>query len=136
MATKMFVSLAVKNLKASKAFFEGIGFSFNADFTNDEAACMVISDSSFVMLLPKEKFTQFTSKEIADPKKTCQVIVALSAEDRESVDQLIKKAIDNGATESRAPQDHGFMYSRGFEDLDGNLWESIWVNLSATTAEN
>lgn len=131
MDTKIFVNLAVKDLKRSMDFFLKLGFSFNAQFTNDEAACMVISDDIYAMLLTRERFKDFTKKEVADATRTTEVLTALSAESRARVDELTEKALAAGATEARAPEDHGFMYGRSVNDLDGHIWEFFYMDPSA-----
>jgi predicted lactoylglutathione lyase len=128
MATKIFVNLPVENLDRSMTFFKGLGYTFNQQFTDETAACMVISDDIYAMLLTKPKFAEFTPKTIVDAKSQTEVLVAISAESRESVDALLNKALHAGGTEPRDPQDYGFMYGRSFEDLDGHIWEIIWMD--------
>jgi uncharacterized protein len=130
MAMKIFVNLPVKHLGKSTDFFTKLGFSFNAQFTDENATCMVIGESIFVMLLVEKFFKTFIKKEICDTSKDSEAIIALSAESREKVDQLMSKAIDAGATEPRSAQDHGWMYGRNFEDIDGHLWEVFWMDES------
>ncbi|QNP69906.1 VOC family protein [Streptomyces roseirectus] len=127
----IFVNLPVADLTASKEFFTGLGYSINPQFSDDNAASVVISDTIVAMLLTKPFYSTFTSKEITDATKSSEVIVALSAENREAVDTLVDRAVSLGATESRDPQDHGFMYGRSFDDLDGHTWELIWMDPSA-----
>lgn len=119
----IFVNLPVRDLEASKAFFAALGYSFNPTFTDANAACMVVSDSIFVMLLTEAFFAGFTSKPTSDARAGTEVITALSAPSREAVDAMLKKALAAGAREPQAARDYGFMYQRGFEDLDGHLWE-------------
>lgn len=126
-ADKIFVNLPVKDLQASIEFFSKIGFEFNAQFTDDNATCMVINDHIFVMLLVEGFFKTFTKKEIADATKSTEVIVALSADSREQVDEIVNKALVAGGTTPNEPTDHGFMYGRSFQDLDGHLWELIYM---------
>ena len=128
MATKIFVNLPVKDLERSVAFFTGLGYAFNAQFTDDTAACMVISDDIYTMLLTEAKFREFTRKEIADAGKTTEVLTCLSAENREAVDALVDKALTLGGTEARDPMEYGFMYARSFNDLDGHIWEIMWMD--------
>ncbi|HEY3786885.1 MAG TPA: VOC family protein [Steroidobacteraceae bacterium] len=130
MIRQIFVNLPVKDLERSKTFFKGIGFSFNAQFTDDTAACMVISDTIYAMLLTHPKAKQFTSKEIADAHTTTEVFVALTVDNRSQVQELVDRAIRNGAKESRPPQDYGFMFGRSFEDPDGHIWEVFWMDPS------
>jgi len=131
MATKIFLNLPVLNLEKSIQFFKGLGYSFNQQFTDDSAACMVISNDIYAMLLTHDKFNQFTNKNIVDAKKNTEVLVCLSAESRNNVDELLNKALAEGAQEYREPQDYGFMYGRSFEDLDGHIWEVMWMDPSA-----
>lgn len=128
MATKIFVNLPVQNLEQSIGFFKGLGYTFNQQFTDDSAACMVIGENIYAMLLTHDKFNQFTPKRIVDAKKDTEVLVALSAESRDGVDALLEKALSGGAAETREPQDYGFMYGRSFEDLDGHIWEVLWMD--------
>ena len=110
-------------------FFSGLGYTFNQQFTDEKAACMVISETIYVMLLTEPFFKGFIpNKEVADTGKTKEVLVALSADSRQQVDDLVDKAIASGGKKLRAPEDHGFMYARSFEDLDGHVWEVIWMN--------
>lgn len=128
MAKQIFVNLAVKDLPKSKAFFEKLGYSFNAQFTNDDAACMVISDTIYVMLLKESFFKGFTKKELVDAKKATEVLVCLSADNRDQVDEIVKKAVAAGGRIYNDPQDHGFMYAHAFEDLDGHQWEYAFMD--------
>jgi len=136
MATKIFVNLPVKDLNRTVEFFTKLGFSFNPQFTDENATCMVIGEDIFVMLLVEKFFKSFTKKEICDATKDAEVIVALSAESRENVDQMINRVIQAGGTESREPQDHGWMYGRSFQDIDGHLWEVIYMDVSAMQKES
>ena len=130
MTTKIFVNLPVKDLNRAIEFFTKIGFKFNPQFTDKNATCMIISEDIFVMLLVEDFFKTFTKKEICNTLKNIEAIIALSAETREKVDEMISKAIEAGAPEPRKPQDHGWMYDRAFEDIDGHLWEIIFMNES------
>jgi predicted lactoylglutathione lyase len=130
MTTQIFVNLAVKNLPKSKAFFNALGYSFNPQFTNDDAACMVISDTIYTMLLTEPFFKGFTNKELVDAKKSTEVLVCLSAESRAAVDDIVRKAVAAGGRIYNEPQDHGFMYCHGFEDLDGHQWEFAFMEPS------
>ena len=125
MHKQIFVNLAVNDLPKSRAFFESLGFSFNPQFSNDQGACLVIGDNIFAMLLVKDFFKTFTSKPLADPRKSSEVLLCLACESRAEVDTLVAKAVAGGGTAPRTPQDHGFMYGHGFEDLDGHIWELI-----------
>ena len=131
MATSIFVNLPVADLDASKAFFEAIGFSINQQFTDATASCVVIDATIYVMLLTHEKFSQFTPKPIADAKAMSEVLLALSRDSREAVLDLFDKAIAAGATEARPGQELGFMMSRAFADLDGHIWEIVWMDPAA-----
>lgn len=132
MSRKIFVNLPVADLGKSIEFFSHLGFSFNAQFTDETATCMVISDSIFVMLLTQEKFSSFTpGREICDARKSTEVLVCLSADSRQAVDELLEKAIAAGGSSFREPQDYGFMYGRAFQDLDGHIWEIMWMDPAA-----
>ena len=131
MRTKIFVNLSVKDLNKTIEFFTKLGFKFNPEFTDENATCIIIGDDIFIMLLVEKFFKTFTKKEICDTYKNTEVIVALSAESREKVDQMINKVIESGGNESREPQDHGWMYGRSFEDIDGHIWEIIYMDESA-----
>ncbi|MEH2118916.1 VOC family protein [Nostoc sp.] len=131
MATKIFVNLPVKDLNRSVEFFTKLGFSFNAQFTDETSTCMIVSDDIFVMLLTHEKFKTFTPKEISDATKSTEVLVCLSSQSREKVDEMVRKAVTAGGTTYNEPQDHGFMYGHGFSDLDGHIWEIIYMEPSA-----
>lgn len=131
MATKIFVNLPVKNLNSSVEFFTQLGFSFNRQFTDETATCMIVTDGIFVMLLTETKFKTFTPKEICDAKKYTEVLVCLALESRAKVDEMVQKAVAAGGTTYNEPQDHGFMYAHGFQDPDGHIWELIFMESSA-----
>jgi len=131
MATKIFVNLPVKNLNKSIEFFTKLGYSFNQQFTDETATCMIVTDDIFVMLLTEEKFKTFTPKEICDARKSTEVLVCLSLESRAEVDEMVRKAVAAGGVTYNDPQDHGFMYGHGFQDLDGHIWELIYMEPSA-----
>ena len=132
MNTKMFVNLPVKDLKRTKEFFAGLGFAYNPQFTDDNAACMIVGEDNYAMLLVYDFFKTFIpkGKDIADSEKSVESIVSLTAESREKVDEMVDKAIQLGGKPSGS-QDYGWMYERGFEDLDGHLWEIGYMDLSA-----
>lgn len=130
MATQIFVNLPVKDLNKSVEFFTKLGYSFNAQFTNEDATSMIVDDNIFVMLLVEKFFKTFITKEIADATKTTEVILALSCESREKVDEMVNKAVEAGATATRK-NDHGWMYQWGYQDLDGHLWEVAYMDISA-----
>ena len=127
MHNQIFVNLPINDMQKSQAFFKGLGFSFNPQFTNDQGACMVVSENIYVMLLVKDFFQTFTGKPVADATKTTEVLIALSCDSRAEVDEQVKRALAAGGTAPRQPQDHGFMYAHGFEDLDGHVWELIYM---------
>lgn len=131
MSTKIFVNLPVKNLAASMTFFQHLGFSFNPQFTDETAACMVISDDIFAMLLTEEKFQSFTPKPISNAKQSTEVLIALSCESREAVTAMVEKAVAAGGSTYAEPKDYGFMLQHGFEDLDGHIWEVAYMDPSA-----
>jgi predicted lactoylglutathione lyase len=131
MPQMIFVNLPVKDLDKSMSFFKALGFSFNPQFTDETAACMVISDTIFAMLLTHAKFKEFTPKAIADATQTSEVLIALSRENREAVDKIVKDAVAAGGSTYNQPQDHGFMYGHGFQDLDGHIWEVMWMDPAA-----
>jgi uncharacterized protein len=128
MATSMFVNLPTSDLERSKAFFEGIGWKINPAFTDENAACVVIDENAFLMVLTREFYATFTDKPIVDPRVAVQTQTAFSRESREDVDAILEKALAAGGTEHRTAQDYGFMYSRDFEDPDGNLFGAVWMN--------
>ena len=123
MAKQIFVNLPVKDLKRSMSFFDKLGFKNNPQFTDDTAACMVVSDRIHVMLLTEAKFQSFTPKEISDARKTTEVLIALSFDSRQQVDAAVRTATSHGGSTYAEPKDYGFMYQRSFQDPDGHLWE-------------
>ena len=131
MARKIFVNLPIKEMERTKAFFTALGFAFNPQFTNEQGACMVVSEDIYVMLLVEPFFQGFTKKRIADATSATEVLVCLSCESRAEVDELVKKALAAGGKAPNPPQDHGFMYGHGFEDPDGHLWELMWMDPKA-----
>ena len=134
MHKQIFVNLPVADLTKSKAFFEALGLTINPQFTNDQAACVVVGESIYAMLLVHDFFKGFTSKPIADAKQTTEALVCLSCESRAEVDAVVAKAVAAGGSAPRSPQDHGFMYGHGFEDLDGHIWELAYMDMSAFPA--
>jgi predicted lactoylglutathione lyase len=128
MATSIFLNLPVKDLPKSMAFFRALGWDFNQQFTDETAASLVISDTIYAMLLTHEKFAQFTDKKIADTSTTAQVLICLSQDSKEAVHKLVDAAVKAGAKEPRPLQDYGFMINRTFEDLDGHVWEIIYMD--------
>ena len=130
MNKNIFVNLPVKDLDKSKAFFAKLGYTFNRQFTDETAACMVISDTIYAMLITHARFSDFTFKAIADSVKTTEVLIALSCESRDEVAKITDAAMAAGATEAKPPQDYGFMIVRSFNDLDGHIWEYMWMDPS------
>lgn len=131
MARKIFVNLPVRDLKRSMAFFAALGFSFNPQFTDETAACMVVSEDIYAMLLTHAKFKDFTPNPIGDASKSTEVLVCLSCADRAEVDDIVAKAVASGGRTFKGPVDHGFMYGHSFQDLDGHIWEWIWMDPGA-----
>jgi uncharacterized protein len=131
MATQIFVNLPVKDLNKSVDFFTELGYKFNAQFTDENATCMIVDENIYVMLLIEKFFKTFTPKEICDASKNTEVLVALSFDSRAAVDEMVNKAIAAGGTTYREPQDHGFMYQHAFQDLDGHIWEIFFMDPSA-----
>ncbi|UXY30224.1 VOC family protein [Streptomyces sp. HUAS TT20] len=127
----IFVNLATNDVDAAKKFFTELGYSINPQFSTDDNACVVISDTIIAMLLSKQRYADFTKKEIADSTKTSEVLICLSAESREKVDELVDKAIAAGGSATGETQDQGFMYGRAFDDLDGHTWEVVWMDPAA-----
>jgi uncharacterized protein len=128
MANKqIFVNLPVKDLPASRKFFDALGYSFNPDFSNDDGACMIISEHIYVMLLVEKFFATFTKKPIADAKQSTELLICLSADSRADVDTMIAKAREAGGSITSEPQDYGFMYGHAFADLDGHQWEIMYM---------
>ncbi|WP_327343350.1 VOC family protein [Streptomyces europaeiscabiei] len=127
----IFVNLPVNDLDASKKFFTEIGYALNPQFSDENAASVVISDTIVAMLLTKPFYSSFTKKEIADATKTSEVMLCLSAESRAKVDELVEKAVAAGGTASEKVQEMDFMYGRAFDDLDGHTWEVVWMNPAA-----
>ncbi|WP_437964145.1 VOC family protein [Sorangium sp. So ce260] len=128
---KIFVNLSVRDLKRSMEFFSKLGFEFNRQFTDDNAACMVISEEAYVMLLVEPYFKTFTKKEICSTSTHTEGLFALSCCSRAEVDEMVKKALAAGGSHAMDPQDHGFMYGSSFYDLDGHHWEVIWMDPKA-----
>jgi len=133
MSKLIFVNLPVADLDAAKAFYEAIGAVNNPMFTDETAACMVFSDTIHVMLLTHGKFAQFTPKPVADAHAASEVLIAISEDSRAGVDDITENALAAGGKEPRDRQDFGFMYSRSFEDLDGHIWEPMWMDMAAAT---
>jgi uncharacterized protein len=128
---KMFVNLAVRDLSKSMDFFTALGFDFDRRFTDDKAACMIVSGEAFVMLLTEPFFRTFTKREPCDTTKHTEGLFALSCSSRAEVDDIVKKAVAAGGRHAMDPQDHGFMYGWSFYDLDGHHWEVLWMDPKA-----
>jgi len=131
MNRQIFVNLPTRDMERSQAFFAALGFSFNPRFTNDQGACMVIADNIFAMLLVEPFFQTFTRKPVADAGKSTEVLLCLSCASRAEVDDLVRKALAAGGTAPMPVQDHGFMYGHGFTDLDGHMWELVYMDPGA-----
>ena len=131
----IFINLPVHDLARATAFYQAIGAEKNDQFSDGTASCMVLSDTIHVMLLTPEKFRQFTPKKIADAKTSSEVLLCISADSREAVDDMVEKAQAAGGVGDPGPkQDYGFMYGRSFEDIDGHIWEVMWMDVAAATA--
>ena len=132
MNTNIFVNLPVKDLGKSTEFFKKLGFSFNAQFTDETAACMIVSETAYVMLLTHPKFKAFAPNAICDATKSTEVLVAISCENRAKVDERVAKAVAAGGSIYNKPKDYGFMYGHGFQDLDGHVWEVFYMDPSTS----
>jgi len=135
MAKQIFINLPVKDLSKSIIFFKKLGFKFNPQFTDDKAACMIIGENIYSMLLLEKFFKTFTKKKIADANKTTEVLIAIDAPTRKAVDQMVKKAVEAGGSIYNKPQDHGWMYGHSFADLDGHQWEVLYMDEGAMPKE-
>lgn len=129
----IFVNLPVRELERSKQFFAKLGFEFDPRFTDEKAACMILSDKGFVMLLSRPFFETFTKRQVCDTRTHTEALLALSCESRAEVDEIVRKAIDAGGSHAMDPQDHGFMYGWSFYDVDGHHWEVVWMDPKALT---
>ncbi|MBZ6197107.1 VOC family protein [Streptomyces olivaceus] len=127
----IFLNLATNDLGAAKRFFTGLGWELNAQFSDDGTASFPVSDAIVVMVHTPQKYREFTKKEIADSAKSSEVLIALSAESREKVDELVEKAVAAGGSVTGETQDHGFMYGRAFDDPDGHTFEVVWMDPAA-----
>lgn len=135
MGRQMYVNLPVKDIAKTKAFFSALGFAFDATFSNDDALCLIVSDDSYVMLLAESFFKTFTRKTVCDARQSTEVLICLSCQSRAEVDQLVAKAVHAGGSIPRDPHDHGFMYGHAFEDLDGHIWELMFMDPDAVPAQ-
>ena len=131
MSRQIFINIATKNLNKAKHFFAELGFQFNNDFTNDDGCCVIIADNISLMLLSESHFKKFTDKSICDSKTSAESLFCISCESRDEVDHLVAKAKVLGAKISPKPQNHGFMYSHSFDDLDGHSWELLFMEQNA-----
>jgi uncharacterized protein len=131
MNTKLFVNMPVKDIQKTNAFFKALGFEFDPRFSNEKATCMIINDDAYFMLLQEEFFKTFIETEICDARQQTEVLNCISRESKELVNEFVDKAVGLGAVEVREPQDHGFMYGRSFHDLDGHIWEVLWMDVSS-----
>jgi len=131
MNRKLFVNIAVRDLPKSMEFFSALGFTFNKQFTDEKAACLIISDDAYFMLLTEPFFRSFATHEPADPTRVTEGMFALSCNSRAEVDEMVRRAIDAGGTHAKEPIDHGFMYGWSFHDLDGHHWEVLWMDPNA-----
>lgn len=128
MTKQLFVNLPVADLPASIAFFTALGFSFNPQWTDEAATCMIVGDNIFVMLLSRERFQTFTPKPVADASKSSEVLVCLALDSRQEVDRMVSQAIAAGGSTFKEAEDHGFMYGHAFQDPDGHIWELIHLS--------
>jgi predicted lactoylglutathione lyase len=136
MPRKLFVNLAVRDLKKSTAFFAALGFTYEPQFTDENAACMIVSDEAFVMLLAEPFFKGFTRKQICDTGRQTEALLAISCASRAEVDQIVKKAVSAGGSHAMEPMDHGFMYGWSFYVLDRHHWEVMWMDPAAIQPTN
>lgn len=135
MSTQIFVNLPVKDLQRSVTFFTHLGYTFNPEFTDDNATCMIVGENIFVMLLVEDYFKTFIKKEVCDATTSTEVLVALSCDSRAEVDKQVAKAVAAGGATPNESKDYGFMYQHGFEDLDGHLWELVYMDSEAAAGQ-
>jgi predicted lactoylglutathione lyase len=135
MFRQIFVNLPIQDMARSRAFFEALGLTFNARFTNEQGACLEIGENFYAMLLVEPFFQGFTTKPICNAHQATEVLLALSVDSRAEVEEVVRKAVSAGATTPNAPQDHGFMFQHGFADLDGHQWEVFWMDEAAAPAQ-
>lgn len=127
----IFVNLPVEDVAVSRAFFTALGCSVNEQFSDENTACVVIAENIFAMVMTPTRFADFVEGEIADARKTTEVLIALSADSREEVDRMRATALAHGGSEWKPNQDHGFMYGASFADPDGHVWEVVWMDPAA-----
>lgn len=135
MKTDVFINLPVNDLNRSKNFFKKLGFEFKQQFSNEQAACIILNNESYVMLLQEKFFQDFTKNGIADTSQFTEVLLAISVGSKENVNSFLENAIKMGAREAREPQDNNYMYGRSFHDLDGHIWEIFWMDPSGIPQE-
>ena len=135
MKRKLFINLAVNNLKASTDFYLQLGFSFHPQFSDESARCIVLSDHLYLMLLTKDKFASFSPHPLANSQDQTQILNCLSCYSKAEVDELVQKALKAGGKTYNQPQDHGFMYAHGFQDLDGHVWELVYMEMLQASFE-
>lgn len=133
MTQAVFINLIVNNLKSSLAFFEKLGFQIETAFTNNDAAGLRVNESIFVMLHTPNSIKNYTHKSLVDSHSSTETLIALQQKNKEDVDTLLDRAIQAGAKEYRQPEDHGFMFARSFEDIDGHIWEAFWMDKTSFT---
>ena len=134
--TLLFVNLPVSSVDTTKAFFTGLGFTFNTMFCDENSLCMELNPMASVMFLQRTRFSDFTPKTVADAHNASEVLMCISRESRAAVDELTQRALELGATEAREPQDHGFMYGRSINDPDGHIWEIMWMDMAQFPGNN
>ena len=135
MPKQLFLNLPVKDLNRTVDFFTALGFTFNPDFTDENATCMIVNENAYVMLLLKDYFKTFTAKDVSSTQGSAEAIIAYSVDSREEVDEAVRTALANGGSVSQDPQDYGFMYNHSFQDPDGHLWEVFWMDPAGAPAE-
>jgi uncharacterized protein len=128
---KLFVNIPVRDLQRSIEFFEGLGFTFNTQFTDATATCMLVGEDAYFMLLTPDKFKHFSRRPVGDPRTETNALFSISVNSRDEVNALVEKALAAGGSRAADPQDHGFMYGWSFYDLDGHHWEVFWMDPSA-----
>jgi predicted lactoylglutathione lyase len=134
MSQMIFVNLPVNDLETSKSFWSKLGYSFNPQFSDETTACLVISDTIYAMLITQPRFKEFTKKQVADASTSTEVILCLSADSREKVDELADAALASGGSSANEPMEYGYMYGRSFQDPDHHLWEVMWMDVEAAAA--
>ena len=136
MPKQLFLNLPVQDLNRTVDFFTALGFTFNPDFTDENATCMIVNENAYVMLLLEAYFKTFTAKDVSSTQGSAEAIIAYSVDSREEVDEAVRTALANGGSVSQDPQDYGFMYNHSFQDPDGHLWEVFWMDPAGAPAES